>query len=205
MTFRGWPPEAVSFFEGLEADNTKTYWQAHKATYETAVRAPMEALLEDLEADFGPGRVFRPYRDTRFSKDKTPYKLACAAHLRDGYVSLSADELFVGSGLFMPEPEALRRYRAAVDDDVAGVELESIVSTLRSTGYEVGGHDELKTAPRGYPTDHPRLALLRQKGVVMSKAWPVGAWTATRKAKDRVVAGLEAARPLNAWIGRHVA
>src|SRR5262245_57335870 len=94
MAFQGWPTEAVTFFEGIEADNTKAYWQAHKAVYEECVRAPMEALLGELEDDFGPGRVFRPYRDTRFSTDKTPYKLNCAAHLRDGYVSFSADEVF---------------------------------------------------------------------------------------------------------------
>ena len=204
MTFRGWPAEAVAFFEGLEADNTKAYWQAHKAVYEECVRAPMEALLADLEDEFGEGRVFRPYRDVRFSKDKTPYKLNCAAHLRDGYVSLSADELFAGTGLYMPDPDALRRYRAAVDDEKAGAALVSIVQALRTDGYDVGAHDVLKTAPRGYAKDHPRLALLQQKGIVMSKAWAVGAWTRTAKAKDRVVACFRAARPLDAWIADHV-
>jgi uncharacterized protein (TIGR02453 family) len=204
MTFRGWPAEAVTFFEGLEADNTKAYWQAHKAVYEECVRAPMEALLAELEDEFGEGRVFRPYRDVRFSKDKSPYKLTCAAHLRDGYLSFSADELFAGSGLYMPDPDALRRYRAAVDDAKTGTALVSIVQTLRDDGYHVGAHDVLKTAPRGYPKDHPRLELLQQKGVVMSKAWPVGAWTRTAKAKDRVVACLRAVRPLNEWISLHV-
>lgn len=204
MTFRGWPVDAVEFFEGLEADNSKAYWQAHKAVYEECVRAPMEALLAELEDEFGPGRVFRPYRDTRFSKDKSPYKLSCAGHLRDGYVSFSADELFAGSGLYMPEPEALRRYRAAVDDDTSGSALEAIVATLRNDGYDVGGHDALKTAPRGYAKNHPRLGLLQQKGVTTGKSWPVGKWTSTPKAKDRIVAALAAARPLNAWIARFV-
>jgi uncharacterized protein (TIGR02453 family) len=148
--------------------------------------------------------VFRPYRDVRFSKDKTPYKLNCAAHLPGGYISFSADELFVGSGLYMPEPDQLKRFRAAVDDDKSGAELESIVAKLRKGGYDVSAHDVLKTAPKGYPKDHPRIEMLKNKGVVMSKSWPVGAWLGSKKAKDRVVTSLEAARPLNGWLERNV-
>jgi uncharacterized protein (TIGR02453 family) len=204
MAFEGWPVEAVEFYEGLEADNTKTYWQEHKAVYEQFVKGPMEELLAELADDFGSGRAFRPYRDVRFSNDKTLYKLNCAAHLPGGYLSFSADGLFVGSGLYMPEPGQLKRFRAAIDDGKSGSELESIVATLRKDGYDVGAHEVLKTAPKGYPKDHPRIELLKHKGIVMSKSWPVGAWLGTRKAKDRVVACLEAARPLNTWLERCV-
>ena len=68
----------------------------------------------------------------------------------------------------------------------------------------MGVHETLKTAPRGYPKDHPRIELLQLKGIVMSKGWPVGGWLGTKKAKDRVVATLEAARPLDVWIAEHV-
>jgi uncharacterized protein (TIGR02453 family) len=204
MAFTGWPVEALEFYEGLEIDNSKAYWQAHKATYERSVEGPMEELLTELADDFGGGRTFRPYRDIRFSADKSPYKVHCAAHLPGGYISFSADGLFVGRGLYMPDPEQLRRYRAAVADDRSGTELEAIVTSLRAGGYEVGAHDVLKTAPRGYPKDHPRIELLKLKGIVMSRSWPVAPWLATRKAKDRVVACLEAARPLGDWIQRHV-
>ena len=91
MAFKGWPSGAIAFYEGLELDNSKTYWQAHRPIYDEAVKAPMEAMLADLAAEFGEGKVFRPYRDVRFSPDKTPYKLNCAAHLPGGYVSFSAD------------------------------------------------------------------------------------------------------------------
>jgi uncharacterized protein (DUF2461 family) len=104
----------------------------------------------------------------------------------------------------MPAPDQLKRFRAAVDDETSGPALESIVSTLRTRGYEVGAHEVLKTAPKGYPKDHPRLEMLRNKGLVMSKSWPVGAWLGTKQAKDRVVTCLEAARPLNAWLERCV-
>ena len=204
MAFTGWPVEAIEFFEGLEDDNSRAYWQAHKSVYVECVKGPMEALLAELEDDFGPGRVFRPNRDVRFSNDKSPYKLNCAAQLTGGYVSISADEMFAGSGLYMPMPEQLKRLRAAIDADRTGRELEAIVAALRKAKYDVGAHETLKTAPRGYPKDHPRIELLQLKGIVMSKAWPVGGWLGTKKAKDRVVATLEAARPLNAWIAEHV-
>jgi len=204
VAFTGWPVEAIEFFEGLEDDNSRTYWQAHKDTYAQFVKGPMEALLAELEDDFGPGRIFRPNRDVRFSNDKSPYKLNCAAQLTGGYVSVSADELFAGSGLYMPMPEQLKRLRAAIDADRTGRELEAIVAALRKAKYDVGAHETLKTAPRGYPKDHPRIELLQLKGIVMSKAWPVGGWLGTKKAKDRVVATLDAARPLNAWIAEHV-
>src|SRR5438552_9962360 len=102
MAFRGFPPEAISFYEGLEADNSKTYWTAHKDVYERAVKEPMEALCAELDGEFGPLRMFRPYRDVRFSKDKSPYKTAAAAaneaeHGDVYYLHLSSSGLFVGS------------------------------------------------------------------------------------------------------------
>ncbi|TAL12327.1 MAG: DUF2461 family protein, partial [Frankiales bacterium] len=77
--FEGFPEEALVFYEGLEADNTKAYWTDHKALYDRTVKAPMEALLAQLEPEFGPATFFRPYRDVRFSKDKTPYKTHAGA------------------------------------------------------------------------------------------------------------------------------
>ncbi len=96
MAFRGWPAEALEFFEGLEADNSKTYWQRNKDVYESLVRAPMEQLLEELAPEFGEGRIFRPYRDIRFSSDKSPYKTNIAAMIGEGYVELTADGLGAG-------------------------------------------------------------------------------------------------------------
>ena len=98
MKFKGWPPSASVFFEGLEADNSKAYWLDHKEVYERDVKAPMEALLAELRDEFGESRLFRPYRDTRFSADKSPYKTTIAARIGDGYVQFSADGLLAGAG-----------------------------------------------------------------------------------------------------------
>jgi len=204
MAFQGWPIEAVEFYEGLEADNSKVYWQDNKAVYDRHVKAPMEELLAELGEEFGTGKIFRPYRDVRFSADKTPYKTNCAATIGSGYVSFSAEGLSVGGGLYMPDPKALARYREAVDKQKSGAELATIVAALHKAGYETMAHEVLKTAPRGVPKDHPRIDLLRHKGIAMMKTWPVGAWLGTRKAKDRVVTTLRAGVPLNDWLARHV-
>ena len=102
--FRGWPPEAIHFWEGLEADNSRMYWTAHRQLYEDAVRAPMEALGLAC-ADIGPFRIFRPYRDVRFSRDKSPYKthIGAVTESEGGtayYVQHSAAGLFVAARLF---------------------------------------------------------------------------------------------------------
>src|SRR6266568_1312279 len=160
MAFRGWPAEAIEFYEGLEADNTRAYWQDHKKEYEELVKGPMVELLAELAGEFGEGKIFRPFRDVRFSKDKSPYKTA--------------------------------------------TELVRLVTALRKAGIEVAAHDTLKTAPKGYPKDHPRIELLRHKGLIAWKQWPVAAWMGTARAKQRVVDFLVAARPLNSWLDTHV-
>lgn len=205
MTFRGWPAEAIEFYEGLEADNTRAYWTDHKQEYEEFVKAPMLALLADLEADFGAGKIFRPYRDVRFSRDKSPYKTAIGATLeRGGYVQFSARGLAAGCGYYVMMPDQLEQYRRAVADDGSGADLESLVADLRRSGADVTARESLRTAPKGYPKDHPRIDLLRHKGLIAWREWPVAAWMGTAKAKQRVVDFLVGARPLTAWLDKHV-
>src|SRR6266496_2672906 len=127
MAFRGWEAEALEFFDGLEADNSKAYWERNKTTYETLVRAPMEALVAELSPK-GNGRIFRPYRDIRFSKDKSPYKTNIAAMVDDGYVQLTSHGLGAGAGMWEMAPDQLERYRAAVDRNPSGRKLEGIVA-----------------------------------------------------------------------------
>jgi uncharacterized protein (DUF2461 family) len=99
----------------LEADNSKSFWQRNKETYETQVRAPMEELLEELAPEFSEGRILRPYRDIRFSADKSPYKSHISATIGDGYVHLDANGLGAGSRIWEMSPDQLDRYRRAVD------------------------------------------------------------------------------------------
>jgi uncharacterized protein (TIGR02453 family) len=208
MPFKGFPPSALAFYEGLAADNTRTFWQAHKSTYESDVKAPMEALLDEL-AEFGPFKLFRPYNDVRFAKNKAPYKLSIAAmgETEGGaidYVQLSAEGLMAGSGYYHMAADQLERFRAAVDDERSGPEVDALVRSLAAQGYAIGAIDELKTAPRGYPKDHPRIALLRRKGLIAYRQWPVAKWLHTKAASRRVREMWLAARPLDAWLDQHV-
>jgi uncharacterized protein (TIGR02453 family) len=205
VTFRGWPSEALEFYEGLTADNSKTYWTAHKAVYEAQVLAPMEALLGELEPEFGAGKIFRPYRDVRFSSDKTPYKTHIGATLAaGGYVQLSADGLAAGGGMWQLAPDQLDRYRRAVADDRTGTELTDLVAVIEQARIGVHGHGTLKTAPRGYPKDHPRLELLRHKGLTTWLEWKPAAWLGTAAAKKRIVEFLRTSRPLRHWLDTNV-
>lgn len=205
MAFRGWPVEALEFYEGLEADNSKAYWQDHKHVYEQAVVAPTQALLDEIAGEFGAGKIYRPYRDVRFSADKSPYKTAMGASLAGGgYVQLSAHGLGVGCGYYMMAPDQLKKFRDAIVDDASGRELESRIGQAGKAGLSIASHDSLKTAPRGYPKDHPRADLLRHKGLITWKDWPVAAWLGTAQAKRRVVETLRAARPLMGWLDDNV-
>jgi uncharacterized protein (TIGR02453 family) len=204
MSFQGWPEEALDFYEGLEADNSKAYWTAHKAVYENAVLGPMTELVDELAPGFGEPKIFRPYRDVRFSKDKSPYKTHIGALVGGGYVQLSARGLAAGSGMYGMAPDQLDRYRAAVAGEATGGELERVVAGVQGHEIAVQGRDSLKTAPRGYPADHPRIGLLRHKGLVAWKEWPVEPWLGTSAAKEHVAAFLAACQPLCAWLDANV-
>ena len=191
MSFSGWPEEALDFYDGLAADNSKTYWTMHKQVYDAAVLRPMTELVEELAPEFGEAKIFRPYSDVRFSKDKTPYKTHIGA-------------MAAGDGMYGMAPDQLERYREAVASDRTGGELEDVIAAIEKRGIGVAGRDVLKTAPRGYPADHPRIGLLRYKGLVAWKEWPVEGWLETEAARDRVAGFLRTTRPLSTWLAENV-
>src|SRR3954470_10937065 len=141
MAFKGWPNTAIDFFDGLDDDNSKTYWQANKSTYDNDVKAPMQALLAELADEFGEGKIFRPNRDIRFSADKSPYKTSIAATLGGGgYVQLSGAGLAAGCGMWMMASDQLERYRQAVDDERSGGELVKLVAAVTKKSFDVTAH-----------------------------------------------------------------
>jgi uncharacterized protein (TIGR02453 family) len=208
MTFRGFPDEAFAFYEGLSADNSRTYWQANKAVFDSAVKGPMSALLDEL-GEWGPFHVFRPHRDVRFARDKTPYKDHIGAYGESEggagfYVQFSHRGLVAGAGYYQMATDQLQRFRDALDGDVLGGEIASITADLRKAGYRIGAIAELKTAPRGYPKDHPRIELLRRKGLVATREWAPAAWMRTKAVATRVRDAWEGAAAMNAWLDTHV-
>ena len=205
MAFNGWPEQALDFYDGLAADNSKAYWTEHKAVYEETILRPMTELTEELAAEFGEPKIFRPYRDVRFSRDKSPYKTHIGAVIGGtGYIQLSAEGLGAGAGFWQLAPDDLARYREAVARDGPGAELEKLIAEIEKADVTVHGHDALKSAPRGYPADHPRITLLRYKGLTTWKQWPVEPWLETAAAKDRLVSFFRTSQPLCSWLTDHV-
>lgn len=205
VRFRGWTGDFQGFFLGLQMDNSKAYFDAHRRQYEDEVKAPMQALLAELEPEFGKAKLSRPNRDIRFAADKSPYKTNIYADAREGgYVALDAKGLTVAGGRYMVEPEELARYRVAVAAERTGKELEAIVAALRRKGYEIGGQ-ELKRVPPPYPQDHPRAELLKHKRLIYWKVWPVGRWIATPQVREKVAQGWRDGTELNAWLAKHMA
>ncbi len=208
MTFSGFPPEAVSFYEGLAADNSRAYWSAHKAVYEQSVKGPMLALLEEL-AEFGPFRVFRPFNDVRFAKGRPPYKENIGAYGESEggaghYVAFSLTGMYAGSGYYDMAADQLDRFRQAIDADATGADLVARCAAAERQGLQQGSMGALKTAPRGYPKDHPRIELLRRKGLITGREWPLAKWMHTRAVVGRVRDAWVAAADVNAWLDSHV-
>ena len=207
MAFAGFPREALEFYERLEADNSKVFWEANKATYKTVVRASVEALCEELPA-YGPFHFFRPYNDVRFAKGKPPYKTQQGGYGETErgagyYVQLSAAGVMVGAGYYAMAKDQLERFRAAVDADHTGSEIAGIVAGL-SNRYQFTAIEELKTAPRGFPKDHPRIELLRRKGLILIKEFGAPAWIHTKQAATRIRAVWDDAAAMNSWLDTHV-
>jgi uncharacterized protein (TIGR02453 family) len=205
--FSGIPEEAIDFYVRLEADNSKVFWEANKAIYRDQVKAPVQALCEEL-AEYGPFHLFRPYNDVRFAKGRPPYKTQQGAYGESEggagyYFHISRTGLLVASGYYSMMRDQLERFRAAVDAEHTGTEIAAIVSSLAKR-YQVGAIDELKTAPKGYPKDHPRIELLRRKGLMVSSELGAPKWLHTPKAAAKIRAAWREAEPMNAWLDAHV-
>lgn len=204
--FTGFPVEAFDFYGALADHNTRAWWQEHKADYERLVRQPMIALLEELSEEFGTPHVFRPYRDARFSKDKSPIKdhQGGVIQVEDAiayYVQVSAAGLMVAAGWYAPEGHQVARFRDSVAGP-AGAELERILRDLPRT-WTVDGN-LLKTRPRGSDPDHPRIDLLRHRRLVVTRTYDVAAWMGTTKTLTTVRSQWRSARPLVEWLADYV-
>ena len=202
--FTGFPEAALDFYDDLEMDNTKSFWETHRETYANAVAAPMKALTTALTDEFGEAKIFRPYRDVRFAKDKTPYKTHQGAFVPKGpstgyYVQVGAPGVRVGVGFYEASGPRLASIREAMVDRRRGAELQDVLATMQSAGWELGG-DRLKTAPRGYDADHPRIELLRHKSITLGKSYGFEPVIHTSELVDRVRQDWREATPFVEWV-----
>jgi uncharacterized protein (TIGR02453 family) len=210
--FAGFPPAAFAWFDGLEADNSRPWFHAHRDTYERDVRGAFEAMLDELAGELGGAvKVFRQHRDVRFSADKSPYKTRTYGLIFDRpddgavlYAEVAAAGLFAGTGVHMMDTDQLARFREAVADDASGPALERALDAAIAAGVETFG-EALKTAPRGYPRDHPRIGLLRHKALVAGRRLAPGAsGIPADAALEHARTTWAACAPMNAWLGEHV-
>jgi uncharacterized protein (TIGR02453 family) len=200
--FTGFPRDAFTFFRDIERYNKREWFQPRKELYERVCLAPMQALVAELDP-FGPSRISRIYRDVRFSADKSPYKTNISAGVAGVYLILSADGLWAGGGIYKPDSARLLRLRVAIGDEQSGRQLQRIVASLRRKGYDVGTHEMLRSAPKGFAADHPRLELLRMKDMYAGKQFAADATLSTRKAIVRVKQVMKDLAPFNAWLRQY--
>jgi uncharacterized protein (TIGR02453 family) len=221
-TFAGMPDEGLAFLEDLEEHNSKEFFDPRKRLFTEQVQAPFTALVEAAAARLGrslPGlgrpKVFRIYRDLRFSKDKTPYKTSMSASVPwtargEGdaggigtgfYVNVGPAGLYVASGLYHPGRPELERFRAAVADQGTGEELEAILRTAAAKGLEPW-LDPLQRMPKPYPADHPRAHLLKARSLVLNRQHERAPWLHTAELLDRLVADWKAMVPFARWLDR---
>jgi uncharacterized protein (TIGR02453 family) len=201
--FTGFPREATDFFRDLARNNNRDWFHAHKDVYESACREPLKALAAEVDP-MGATHISRINRDMRFSRDGAPYRTHLAAGVLNTYINLSAEGLYVGTGIYRPEPPVLQKLRSAIAADKSGRELVKIVGTIRKKGYLVGTHDTLSSAPRGFPADHPRIDLLRMKDIHAGKMIEPGTVLASRKALAAVKKIMADVQPLGDWLRREI-
>ncbi|GAA1947277.1 DUF2461 domain-containing protein [Nocardioides panacihumi] len=209
MSFEGFPAAALDFYDDLEVDNTRSFWEAHKHVYAESVLAPFKALTAALEPEFGTAKIFRPYRDVRFSKDKTPYKthqgaFVGVAEATGYYVELSPRGIRTGGGFYHAPSDRLAAFRAAIVHDRFGPELERLLAQIEKDGFEIGG-ETLKTTPRGFDADHPRIGLLRHKSLTAGRSLGFEPVIHTAELLDVVRDDWRSLRPLTEWCRERLA
>ncbi len=211
--FAGFGADFPAFFAGLEADNSKAWFDARRDVYERAIREPLERLVAEARGTYGTyAKVFRPNRDVRFSADKRPYRTEAVAGVADertrviSYVRLDRDGLVAGAGWLHPDRDQLATARAAIATDAgAARELQSALDDLAADGFDCDG-DLLRTAPKGYPRDHPAIALLRRRRFAAERRFTSAADLADPAGARAAVFGTwEAARPLTGWLASRAA
>jgi uncharacterized protein (TIGR02453 family) len=221
VAFEGIPRDGVRFLAELREHNDRDWFAAHRETYDRCLLEPardlVEAMGEELgragiEANADPrvgGSIFRINRDTRFSKDKRPYKDHLdlwfwhgegASRRRPGYFfRLTPDTLVLGAGMHHFERELLERYRAAVDDDTRGAALAGVVAEARRGGYGIGAQG-YKRVPRGYDAGHERRELLLHDGLFAWIDLPLPPAVHTAELPRLCVRHYADLRPVQDWV-----
>jgi uncharacterized protein (TIGR02453 family) len=221
MAFRGFADPNAKFFKQLAKNQDRAWFHSHRAEFEAGWQNPMKELLAEVRAgidrayrhcDLDEPKIFRIFRDVRFSKDKAPYKTHVGGLIptkRQGkvtevpmalYVHVGEPNSFAAAGHYVMDPRALERYRAAVADDKRGRELDKLLNALTKQGFSVRSHDSYKRVPKGHDPEHPRAEHLRRKGLTVAfPELPKGV-LASPKFSAWLIAKAKATAPLVEWL-----
>ncbi len=221
MAFSGFADDGAKFFRALAKNQNREWFQAHKAEFEEGWQNPMKELLDEVHpgvdkafkhCDLAQPKLFRIFRDVRFSKDKSPYKthiggvipVKGAGKMTEVpialYFHVGQPNSFAASGHYMMDSHALGGFRKAVADEKRGAELDKLLRALVKKGYSVDSHGTYKRVPKGYDPDHIRAGHLKRKGLTVGfPALPKGLLTSP-KLGPWLVTHAKAAAPLVEWL-----
>lgn len=202
--FAGFAPEACFFFAELARNNEKAWWEANRHRHRDGIAGPMQALMDEAQARFGGEvKLFRPNRDVRFSKDKSPYAVHQRAALHGIgpmalYAAVDAEGFHAGGGVFEFVPERLALYRSVVAAE-GGEAFAAAVAAAAAAGAVLSG-DSLAKVPKGFPPDHPRGDLLRMKNLILLGRLPPERVGEAEAVRAHAFALWEAVKPVADWL-----
>ena len=197
--------DTFQFFQDVQANNSRDWWLANKSRYEAVVKQPIIDLTNHLSLIYSEAHIFRPNRDTRFTKDKSPYKSNISFSMADGkgsfYLQLDGSGILLGGGIYEPNNQQLRDWRTIFDSDHKTIVKDFLYEGLQK-GYEIMQENALKTVPRGWPKDHPEVEHLRLKHATIFKKFTKDDWMMTPAAFDVILDGFDFVHEWNAILNR---
>jgi uncharacterized protein (TIGR02453 family) len=207
--FQGFGTGLIDFYLALEEHNNREWFHAHRAMYESEVAMPLKSLAAELELQYSPVKVFRPFRNNRFWPEQPPLNehaslVANAGSMAVFYLRLDADGMLVNGGSHELDRNQLTRFRGIVATEKGAVKVRTMLARAAQHGFTISNEFNLKTAPRGYSRDHPNIDLLRLRSLSLSRHYTPGPWLGTRESFDRIVGGWEAITPWVRWLRSNV-
>ncbi len=213
----------LKFLKAISKNNNREWFEKNKPKY-IAVKLEFEDFLEQLHKELlkfdeslggiNPRKLaFRIYRDVRFSKDKRPYKVNMGAGMSEHgkmeqepgyYIHIEPGKSFVAGGMYMPDNEKLAKIRQEIDYNTKGFQKILDDKKFKKLFPALGDFDKLKTAPKGYPKDHPNIDLLKYKSYIVSHSF-TDAEVANKNFVKKVAEACRSAKSLNDFLKEAIA
>jgi len=203
--FTGFGKDLIKYYIQLEENNNREWFHANRAMYDENVAIPLKKIAEDLSIDYGPVKIFRPYRNVRFWPDLPPLNehasLTANAEANSAYyLRIDADGMLLGAGNWQPSKSQLTEFRMIAATNSGAQSIRSVLTKLHAHSFELSTENALKSAPRGYAKDDPNIDLLRLKSLSLSAHFSPGPWLYSSDFLNRVQAGWQSLTPWILWL-----